>query len=204
MDMINYIWAALIVIGFVVGVATGNLEAVSDAAMNSAKDSVTLCFSLVGVYALWMGILKIAQESGMVQGIAKKCERLICRLFQGVKRGSEALGYISLNLVANMLGMGNAATPFGLKAMAELQKMNPDKKVASNAMCMLLIINASSVQLLPLTIIGLRSAAGAVNPADITITALVATTVTTLTAIIIAKLCEKSSMRKNKKRRRTE
>ena len=174
---------------------------VSDAAMNSAKDSITLCFSLVGVYALWMGILKIAQESGMVQGIAKKCEGLICKLFRGVKRGSEALGYISLNLVANMLGMGNAATPFGLKAMAELQKTNPNKKVASNAMCMLLIVNASSLQLLPLTIIGLRSAAGAENPSDITLTALIATTVTTVVAIIVAKLCERSSIRKTRKRR---
>jgi len=189
--MINYIWAGLIVIGLVVGTLTGRLEQVSSAVMDSAKTSAELCLSLIGIYALWLGILNIADKSGMVKSISKKLEGVLCALFRGIRRGSEAMGYISLNLVANMLGMGNAATPFGLKAMAELQKLNPNKKVATNAMCMLLIVNASSVQLLPLTIIGLRSAAGSVNPAEITLPALIATAVTTATGIIIAKICER-------------
>ena len=189
--MINYIWAGLIVIGLIVGVCTGRLEQVSGAVMDSAKTSAELCLSLIGIYALWLGILNIADKSGMVKSISKKLEGVICALFRGVKRGSEALGYISLNLVANMLGMGNAATPFGLKAMAELQKLNPDKKVATDAMCMLLIVNASSVQILPLTIIGLRSAAGSANPAEITLPALIATVITTATSILLAKICER-------------
>lgn len=186
--MIRYIWAALIVIGVIVGVATGKAQAVSDAAINGAKDAALLCISLIGAYALWLGTLQIAQDAGLVEAIAKKMRGVIRRLFPGVPKNNPASGYITLNLVANMLGMGNAATPFGLKAMKELQLLNPDKERASHAMCMLLIINASAVQLLPMTVIAMRSAAGSAAPAEIVLPALIATTANTTVAIIAAKI----------------
>lgn len=186
--MIRYIWAALIVIGVIVGVATGKAQAVSDAAINGAKDAALLCISLIGAYALWLGTLQIAQDAGLVEAIAKRMRGVIRRLFPGVPKNSPASGYITLNLVANMLGMGNAATPFGLKAMKELQLLNPDKERATHAMCMLLIINASAVQLLPMTVIAMRSAAGSAAPAEIVLPALIATTANTAVAIIAAKI----------------
>ena len=186
--MINYIWAFLIAVGTVVGIATGNAAAVSDAAINGAKDAGLLCISLIGAYALWLGVLNIARDAGLVSAIARRMRRVIAWLFRGIPRDSEASGYITMNIVANMLGMGNAATPFGLKAMKALQDMNDKKDRATDAMCMLLIVNASSVQLLPLTVIALRSAAGSAAPGEIVMTALLATSVTTIVGIAAGKI----------------
>ncbi len=189
--MINYIWIFLIVVGFGVGIATGRLEDVTNAALDSATSAAQLSLSLIGIYALWLGLLNIANESGLIEKIASKMQRVIHFLFREIPKKSKAIGYITLNMVANMLGMGNAATPFGLKAMEELQQINPNKKVATNAMCMLLVINTSSIQLLPLTIVGIRAAAGSANPSEIILTSLLATTVTTLVGIIACKIFEK-------------
>lgn len=186
--MVNYIWAFLIVVGTVVGIATGRAEAVSQAALDGAKDAALLCVSLIGAYILWLGVLNVAKEAGLVDTIAKRMRGIIRWLFPSVPPGGPASGFITLNIVANMLGMGNAATPFGLKAMKELQDINPDKTRASDAMCMFLVVNASSVQLLPLTVIALRSAAGSASPGDIIITTLLATTVTTTVGIAAAKI----------------
>ena len=186
--MVNYIWAFLIVVGTVVGVATGKAEAVSQAAVEGAKEAALLCISLIGAYALWLGVLNIGKEAGLVDAIARRMRGVIRRLFPGVPESGAASGFITLNIVANMLGMGNAATPFGLKAMKELQAINPSKARATDAMCMFLVINASSVQLLPLTVIALRSAAGSAAPAEIVVTALLATTVTTTVGIAAAKI----------------
>ena len=177
------------------GIATGRLEDVTNAALDSATSAAELSLSLIGIYALWLGLLNIASESGLIEKIASKMQRVIHFLFREIPKKSKAIGYITLNMVANMLGMGNAATPFGLKAMDELQKINPNKKVATNAMCMLLVINTSSIQLLPLTIVGIRAAAGSVNPSEIIITSLIATTVTTLVGIIACKIFERRRSR---------
>jgi len=186
--MINYIWAFLILVGTVVGIATGRAQAVSAAAIDGAKEAALLCISLIGAYALWLGVLNIAREAGLVRTIAKRLRGIIGWLFPGVHKDSEASGYITLNIVANMLGMGNAATPFGHKAMKALQEKSPHKTKATHAMCMLLVVNASSVQLLPLTVIALRSAAGSAAPAEIALSAFLATTVTTLVGIAAAKI----------------
>jgi spore maturation protein A len=186
--MISYIWAFLIIVGTVVGIATGKVDAVSQAALDGSKDAALLCLGLIGAYALWLGTLNIAHEAGLVSSIARRMRGLIRRLFPGVPPGSAASGFITLNIVANMLGMGNAATPFGLKAMKEMQELNPDKSRATDAMCMFLVINASSVQLLPLTVIALRSAAGSAAPAEIVLTSLLATTVTTSVGIAAARI----------------
>jgi spore maturation protein A len=186
--MISYMWAFLIVVGTVVGIATGRAEAVSQAALDGSKDAALLCISLIGAYALWLGTLNIAHEAGLVSSIARRMRGLIRWLFPSVPPDSPASGFITLNIVANMLGMGNAATPFGLKAMKELQALNPHKTRASDAMCMFLVVNASSVQLLPLTVIALRSTAGAAVPGDIVVTSLLATTVTTVVGVAMAKI----------------
>lgn len=178
----------MIAIGTVVGIATGNAAAVSDAAINGAKDAGLLCISLIGAYALWLGVLNIAKDAGLIAAVARRMRRVIGWLFRGIPKDSEASGYITMNIVANMLGMGNAATPFGLKAMKALQALNKQKERATDAMCMLLIINASSVQLLPLTVIALRSAAGSTAPAEIVLTALLATSVTTAVGIAAGKI----------------
>ncbi len=186
--MVNYIWAFLIIVGTVVGIATGRADAVSQAALDGAKDAALLCVSLIGAYILWLGVLNVAKEAGLVDAIARRMRGVIRWLFPNVPPGSAASGFITLNIVANMLGMGNAATPFGLKAMKELQAINQDKTRASDAMCMFLVVNASSVQLLPLTVIALRSAAGSASPGDIAITTLLATMVTTTVGITAAKV----------------
>lgn len=190
--MINYIWAVLIVVGTVAGIATGNAPAIENAAIEGAKEAALLCISLIGAYALWLGLLNIAKEAGLIESLARRMRGIISTLFPDVPKGDEASGYITLNIVANMLGMGNAATPFGLKAMKSLQALNPNKNRATDSMCMLLIINASSVQLLPLTVIALRSAAGSFAPAEIVLSALLATTVTTFVGILAGKIFQRT------------
>ena len=189
--MLNFIWAGMIVIGVIVGIATGRVDALSAAMLNSAKESAAMVLSLLGIYMFWMGILNIAKEAGLVQKLAKKMERVLGALFPEVPAGSRASGYISLNIVANMLGMGNAATPFGLSAMKELDELNRHRKIASNAMCMLLCINAASVQLLPLTLIAIRGSYGSAAPADIVLPSLLNTAITAVIAIVLAKIMEK-------------
>ena len=189
--MLNFIWAGMIIIGIIVGVVMGNTEAISDTVLNSAKESAATIIGLIGIYMFWMGMLNVAKESGMVDKLAKKMQKILKRLFPDVPAGSPAMGYISLNLVADMLGMGNAATPFGLSAMKELDRLNGHRKTASNAMCMLLCVNASSVQILPLTLIALRSSYGSASPAEIVLPALINTSITTIVAIIAAKIMER-------------
>lgn len=194
--MIKLIWGGLILVGIAVGIGTGRVEELSQTILGSAKDAAELALSMIGIYCLWMGLLRIAEKSGMIQAIARGSERLICKLFTGIRRGSEAVSLITLNLVANMLGMGNAATPFGLRAMAALQEQNPDKRRASDDMCLFIVINTASVQLLPLTIIAVRAAAGSSNPADIVLTAFLATLATAIFGVIGAKLCAGIGRRK--------
>ncbi len=194
--MIKVIWGGLILVGIAVGIGTGRVEELSQTILGSAKDAAELALSMIGIYCLWMGLLRIAEKSGMIQAIARGSERLICKLFTGIRRGSEAVSLITLNLVANMLGMGNAATPFGLRAMAALQEQNPDKRRASDDMCLFIVINTASVQLLPLTIIAVRAAAGSSNPADIVLTAFLATLATAIFGVIGAKLCAGIGRRK--------
>lgn len=187
--MLKYIWAGLIVLGVLVGAVSGNMEAVSDAVVSGAQEAAELCISMIGIYALWMGLLNIANEAGLVNAIAKRLERVMRLLFRGLRKGSEAIGYITLNMVANMLGMGNAATPFGLKAMQALKDENGGAAEASDDMCMFIIINTASVQLLPLTIIAVRTASGSSDPTEIVGTSLIATFATAVIGVLFAKLC---------------
>ena len=186
--MMNYIWFGMMVIGVVVGVFTGRIEAVTQAAIDMAKVSVEIAIGLIGIMALWLGIMKIAEESGLISLIAKAVKPLMIRLFPDVPADHPAMGSIVLNMSANMLGLGNAATPLGLKAMEELQELNPEKGTATNAMVMFLAINTSSVQfILPATVVALM---GGVS-SQIFIPTILATTCSTIAAIVAVKFMEK-------------
>ncbi|NLX70440.1 MAG: nucleoside recognition protein [Clostridiales bacterium] len=189
--MVNVIWIILILIGLIVSVFNGRLEAVTQSALDNAKYAVELCFSLIGIYALWLGLMRVAQESGMVSRIAEKARRVLRFIFPDVPLRHPAIGAVAMNIIANMLGLGNAATPLGIKAIKELQKLNPQKDRATNAMCMFLAINTSSVQLIPSTVVALRSAAGSSNPTEIIGTAFIATICSTTAAIISARILQR-------------
>ena len=186
--MLNYIWFGLIFISVVVGTITGRIDQVTDAAITMSKTSVEIAIGLIGIMALWLGIMKIAEDSGLIQIIAKSLRPITIRLFPDVPSDHPAIGSIVLNMAANMLGLGNAATPLGLKAMKELQELNKHKDTATDAMCTFLAINTSSVQIiLPATVVGLMGAAAN----QIFITTIIATGMSTIAAIISVKVLSK-------------
>lgn len=197
--MINYIWCGMIVIGILVGIVTGNIEAVSTAAIEWAETAVELSLGLIGVMALWLGLMKIAEEAGIVRGMGLLMKPIMVRLFPEVPADHPAMGSIVANMAANFFGLGNAATPLGIKAMQELQDLNENKEEASNAMVTFLAINTSSVTLISSSTIAYRSAAGAANPADIIAPTIIATTVSTVVAIVACKVLEKLPMYKREK-----
>ena len=175
-------------IGVVIGALTGNIDAVTEAAIDMAKVAVNLAIGLIGIMALWLGVMKIAEESGIIRIIARGLRPITIRLFPDVPEDHPAIGSIVLNMSANILGLGNAATPLGLKAMEELQDLNPNKETATNAMCTFLAINTSSVQLiLPATVVALMGA----HSSQIFITTIVATGMPTIAAVIAVKFFEK-------------
>ncbi len=180
--MLNYIWAFMILVGILYGSVTGNISAVGNGILDSAKEAVSLCVTMLGVMALWTGIMEIANESGLIRAATNRIIPIIRGLFPELPKEHKAWNYISLNIIANILGLGWAATPAGLKAMEELQSLNRSD-VASDAMCTFLIINISSLQLIPVNIIAYRSQYGSVNPAAIVAPAILATLVSTLAAV---------------------
>ena len=186
--MLNYIWFGLIFISVVVGTITGRIDEVTEAAIAMSKTSVEIAIGLVGIMALWLGTMRIAEESGLIQIIARALRPITIRLFPDVPSDHPAIGSIVLNMAANMLGLGNAATPMGLKAMKELQELNQQKDTATDAMCTFLAINTSSVQIiLPATVVGLMGAASN----QIFITTIIATGLSTVAAIVSVKFLSK-------------
>ena len=195
----NYLWAGMILLGVIYAAFTGRLPDVTTAALDSAKDAVTLCITMLGVMSFWMGLMKIAEQAGMIAGITKKLKPILRFLFPNLPKDHIANEYIATNVVANIFGLGWAATPAGLKAMAELQKINEEncrrygenehrgRNIATKEMCDFLIINISSLQLIPINIIAYRAQYGSVRPTDIVGPAIAATTVGTLAAILFCK-----------------
>ena len=165
--MLNVIWLSLLTSGIVVAAFNGQIEVVTEAALDAAKSAVRVCFDLIGIMAMWLGIMKIAEKAGLIQGLASLMAPLLRRLFPSVPSRDPAMGAIILNLSANMLGLGNAATPFGMKAMQELQRLNHNRPEASAAMCTFMALNTSCITLIPATIIGIRLAYGSANPTEI-------------------------------------
>lgn len=186
--MLNYIWLGMILLSVIVGSVTGRIDAVTEGAIDAAKSAVTLAIGLIGIMALWLGLMKIAQEAGLIQLLARGIRPITRRLFQEIPEDHPSMGAMVLNISANILGLGNAATPFGIKAMEELQKLNPVKDTATNAMCTFLAINTSSVQiLLPATVVGLMGA----TANQIFLTTIIATSFSTVVGVVAAKSLEK-------------
>jgi len=185
---INIIWFAMILIAVVTASHTGTMAAVTKASFDSAKDAVTLAIGLIGPMALWLGLMKIAEAGGLLLSVARALRPLMVRLFPDVPAEHPAMAAMIMNMAANMLGLGNAATPMGIKAMAELERLSAEKGTATNAMCLFLAINTSSVTILPLGVITVRAAAGASAPASILVPSLLATILSTTVAIVASKL----------------
>ena len=189
--MLNYLWAGMILIGIIVGAATGNLGGLTDAALKSAGEAVTVAITMLGIMALWTGIMRVAENSGMIVALSNKMRPLLKYLFPDLDAKSKAMEYIATNLIANVLGLGWAATPSGLKAMEELQAINPQKDIATKEMCMFMIINMSSLQIVTISVIAFRSQYGSASPSEIIGPGFVATLISTIAAIAYAKYKEK-------------
>ena len=194
--MLNYLWAGMILIGIVYGIFSGNVVELSNAALDSAKEAITLCITMTGVMAFWMGLMEIATRAGIIETLSRKMKPIIRFLYPNLPENHPAREHIITNMIANILGLGWAATPAGLRAMEELAELEeqrrnglaPGKKrpkgVASDEMCTFLIINISSLQLIPINIIAYRSEYGSVNPTAIVGPAIIATLVSTAVAVL--------------------
>jgi len=182
--MLNIIWLGMILLAVVVGVIQGKIDAVVHAVTDSAKLGFEIALGLTGIMALWLGIMEIASKSGLVNLLARALRPVMRRLFPEVPVDDPAMGAMVLNIAANMLGLANAATPFGLQAMKELQRLNTHVHTASNSMCTFLAINTSSVQLIPATAIAFLAANGSLHPSSVIVTSLIATSFSTIVALV--------------------
>lgn len=183
--MVNVIWLFFIVAGFAAAAVQGNMDAVTKAVFDGAATGVTVSFGLISILVFWLGIMRIAEESGLLAKLAVLLRPVVRFLFPSIPKDHPAIGYIMSNMSANILGLGNAATPMGIKAMQELQNLNPDKETATPAMCTLLALNTASITLIPTTLIAIRMNFKSANPAEIVGTTLLATVISTGAAIII-------------------
>ena len=195
--MLNYLWAGMILTGVIFAAFSGTMPDITNAAIDSAKEAITLCITMMGVMSLWMGLMEIAAKSGIIRSASRRIRPLIHFLFPRLPHGHPAEEAITTNMIANILGLGWAATPAGLKAMEELSNLEQERRdrrlpaqkqgVASNEMCTFLILNISSLQLIPVNVIAYRSQYGSVNPAAIVGAAIIATTISTLAGILYCK-----------------
>ena len=199
--VLNYIWIAFFLIAFVTALAklifwgdTTVFPAIMDSTFTQAKTAFELSLGLTGVLALWMGIMKIGEKGGLVKGLAKLLSPVLCRIFPDIPKGHPAMGTMFMNFSANMLGLDNAATPMGLKAMQELQEINPDKETASNPMIMFLVLNTSGLTPIPISVLLYRAQMGAANPTDVFIPILIATTVATLVGLIVTSIYQRINL----------
>ena len=186
-SMLNYLWGCMILIGVVYAALTGNIDSVTSGALDGAKDAVSLCITMLGVMAFWCGLMEIAEKSGLIDKCKCGVAPLISWLFPNVPRQSRAFSYITTNMISNFLGLGWAATPAGIRAMQELSELNGHNSVASCDMCTFLVINISSIQLIPVNIIAYRSQYGSANPTSILFPSIIATTCSTFVAVIFCR-----------------
>ena len=186
--MINYLFGFFLIIGCLYGFFTGNINSINDVLINSGKNSIDLIFSMIPLLCLWLGLMKIAEESGLVFKISRLMSKIIHPIFPELKKDSDAISYISTNIVMNMLGLGSGATPFGLKAMDELKKENDNSDVASRSMITFLVINTASVTLIPTTVISFRVLNGAREPTDILLAVIITTILSCVFGLVIDRL----------------
>lgn len=196
--MLNWIWGSMIVAGTVYAILTGNTQAAGESLMEGAEEAVGLVLTMAGILGVWCGLMEIAEKSGLMQKITKMLKPFVTFMFPDIPEDHKALKYISINFAANIFGLSGAATPSGIKAMKELQKLkdgqqkagrkNAAEMAASKEMCTFLVINISSLQLIPISMVAYRSQYGSVHPAAVTSPAIIATLISTLTAILFCKI----------------
>lgn len=189
--MINYIWFAMIFFGILVGLISGNGDIISKSIVNASGSTVTFIIELTGIMCFWCGVMKVAEKSGLTEKISKLLKPVLKLIFKDAAKDEKALGAIVMNLTANMMGLSNAATPFGIKAMEEMDRLNGKKERASNDMVLFLVLNAACIQIIPSTIISIRAACNSVNPGVIIIPALISTATAATVGIICAKILQK-------------
>jgi len=183
--MVNYIWVGMLLIGFLFAIVNGTINEVNAALFKAAADAVTICFGLMSVLVFWLGLMKIAEDSGLLDKLAKLFLPIVTRLFPDIPREHPAIGYIMSNMIANTFGLGNAATPLGIKAMEQLKELNHGKNEASRSMITFLAINTSCITLVPTTVIAIRMKHGAVDPTDIVLPTIIATVISMIGGILI-------------------
>ncbi len=188
--MINYVWAGMIILSFVAGLLNGNIESVTKGAVEGCAEGVSLCISMLGIMCLWTGLAKIAERSGLIGAFSRLLRPIMKLLFPRLKEDSPAASAIVMNVVANFFGMGNAATPLGINAMQELQKINQDNE-ASDEMCTFAVLNTASIQLIPSTLISLRQTFGSENPGIVIVPVWIVSIMAVCAAVISAKIFEK-------------
>jgi spore maturation protein A len=202
--MMNYIWLSIVILAIVLGGINGKIENVTKSAIDAAGSAVTIAIGLIGVMALWLGIMKIAEDSGLMALAAKAIAPVLRKLFPDVPAGHPAMASMTMNIAANMLGLSNAATPLGLKAMEDLEKLNPQPGTATNAMCTFLTINTAGLQLVPATMIGILASSGSKDPTAIIGTTIAATCTALIAGISAVKLLEKLPIFSVKPKKGTE
>lgn len=185
MLMVNYVWVFMTIIGVVFALFNGTMEAVNKAVFDGAKEAVTLCIGLISVLVFWLGMMRIAEESGLLEHLSRLFRPLVKILFPEVPPNHPAMGYILSNMISNMFGLGNAATPLGIKAMEELKKLNGGKISASRSMVTFLAINTASITIIPTTVIAIRINYHSVSPTEIVVPTIIATIISAIGAILI-------------------
>jgi len=185
MQMVNYVWVFMTIVGIVFALINGTMEAVNKAVFDGAKEAVTLCIGLISVLVFWLGMMRIAEESGLLEKLSKLFRPLVKIVFPEVPSNHPAMGYILSNMISNMFGLGNAATPLGIKAMEELKKLNSGKNNASRSMVTFLAINTASITILPTTVIAIRINYHSVSPTEIVVPTIIATILSAMAALLI-------------------
>lgn len=186
--MVNKIWGFFIVVGTLFCLFTGHIDIVNNEILVSSKTALDMLLQLFPVIALWLGIMNIAKESGLLDKLTRLLFPLLHKIFPDIPKNHESLGFIASNIIANMFGLGSAATPAGLKAMKSLQEINPNKEVASKSMITFLILNTSGLTIIPTTIISLRTLYGSANPTEVVFACLIATTSSTIFGLLVDKI----------------
>ncbi len=199
--MINLIWMSMLLIGVIFAAINGNMAVVNEAVFKGAQDAVTICIGLISIIVFWLGLMRIAQASGLLEALAKIMKPIVTLIFPDVPSNHPAMGYILSNLTANLFGLGNAATPLGIKAMEQLKVLNGNKDTASRSMITLLAINTSSITLLPTTVISIRMNYGSANPTEIVGTTLIASVCGTIAALLIDRFFYYRRLRKGRELR---
>jgi spore maturation protein A len=185
MQMVNYIWVLMTIIGIVFALFNGTIGEVNKAVFDGAKEAVTLCIGLISVLVFWLGMMRIAEESGLLEKLSKLFRPLVKLIFPEVPVNHPAMGYILSNMISNMFGLGNAATPLGIKAMEELKKLNGGKNSASRSMVTFLAINTASITIIPTTVIAIRMTYHSVSPTEIVVPTIITTLLSAIGAILI-------------------